>query len=284
MASILTYHKIGSQRELGITTVGRRRLASHLDFLVSTGRELTTAWGAVAEAVLTEGAPAEGADGVVESADGSAASSSVAAGPIAVTFDDGYESVYTDAFPELEARRTTATVFPVVAAIGSTNTWDVRLSLRRARHLSWAQVEELAGRGIEFGSHTLTHRDLTALGDVALREELRASKRMLEDHTGRPVETIAYPFGKCDERVEDAALEAGYAGGFTSSPPDLRHGWPGSLMAVGRMSVYCLDGRLSLAAKIGLGCGYDFEALRNRVIARLSRGTILVKRSGWGLP
>jgi hypothetical protein len=55
-------------------------------------------------------------------------------------------------------------------------------------------------------------------------------------------------------------------------------------MAVGRMSVYCLDGRLSLARKLGGGAGYRVEVLKNRVIARLSRGTILVKRSGWGLP
>jgi len=281
MACVLTYHKIGPQRELGITTVGRHRLASHLDYLAGTGRPLMTACAAAAaEAAVGEG---DGAQAARDSVNGRRAEWDPARGPVAVTFDDGYDSVYTDAFPELETRRIPATVFAVVGAIGGHNTWDVRLSLKRARHLSWTQVEELARLGIEFGSHGLTHRDLTALGEDALREELVVSKRTLEEHTGKRVEAIAYPFGKCDRRVIASALEAGYNFGFTSWPA-ARAGLsggaaPAAAMAIGRMSVYCLDGRRSLARKLG-GPGHRLEVLRNLAIARLSRGTILVKGHG----
>jgi peptidoglycan/xylan/chitin deacetylase (PgdA/CDA1 family) len=240
---VLTYHKIGRQFELGITTVSRRRFASHLDYLKKSAGKMAAASGVVAS-----GGPA-------------------------LTFDDGYESVYREAYPEMAERGMVGTVFPVVGAVGGLNRWDVRLSPRPFRHLSWSQLRELAEAGFEIGSHTLSHRALTSLDGGDLREELSASKKKIEDRTGSPVVSIAYPFGLCSEKVVEHAVAAGYRFGFLSMPA------PGDdPMRTGRMGVYYLDGDRSLGRKLGWVRGHRLECAKTRFIAGLSRGTTLVKR------
>jgi len=257
---ILTYHKIGSQLELGITTVSRRRFAAHLDLYTELGLEPILA------SDLTERIADIGPDRAL-------AGEVAVGGDLAITFDDGYESVWTEAFPEMAARKWTGTVFVVAGSVGGSNSWDVRLSPRRFKHLSWTQIGELSEAGFEIGSHTLSHRDLTRLDGDARRRELRDSKRAIEDRIGMPVTSVSYPFGRCSQKVVDDAIAAGYTCGFTSSPND-----GSDMMAMGRLSVYSIDGRASLERKLGLRPGYRLECIKNTVIAKLSLGTTLVKR------
>jgi peptidoglycan/xylan/chitin deacetylase (PgdA/CDA1 family) len=247
-ATILTYHKVGSHVELAITTVRRRRFAGHMDLLACMGVDPVTARVAARERT------------------GSKA--------LAVTFDDGYESVYTDAFPEMQTRGIPGTVFPVVGSVGGWNEWDVNFAPRQVRHLSWVQLRELAMAGFEVGSHTLTHRDLTRLDSRALRRELRDSKKMIEDRIGAPVTSLSYPFGRYSHVVLDEAVSAGYTCGFTSFPVG-----GNCTMAIGRWAVYTLDGAATLKRKMGLGPGRRLERLKSKMIAKLSLGTTLVKRS-----
>lgn len=244
---ILTYHKIGTQFEFGITTVRRRDFTSHLDLLQNLG---------LAVSVATRAASARGR-----------------AKRVAITFDDGYESAYTEAGSEMKSRGMCGTVFPVVGFIGGYNEWDVRLSPRLFRHLSWSQLRHLVDMGFEVGSHTLSHRDLTRLGTQDLRRELRVSREVLEDRLSVAVRAISYPFGRFSDRVMGEALEAGYSHGFTSFPRPA-----GNPMAIGRMSVYAIDGVGSIRRKLRFGPGYHIEYLKNRLIAGLSLGTTLVKK------
>jgi peptidoglycan/xylan/chitin deacetylase (PgdA/CDA1 family) len=244
---ILTYHKIGSQFELGITWVTRARFSNHLDLLFTAGKRFYNA-----------------SDLVFNGSNG---------GGVSLTFDDGYESVYTHVFPEMAERGITGTVFPVVGSIGCDNRWDVRLSLKRFRHLSWGHLAELARSGFEVGSHTVSHRDLTRMKTPALKRELKDSKHMLEDGLGSEVRAIAFPFGRHNARVIDEALDAGYTCGFASSPNGSR-----SVMRVGRMGVHAMDGDAALARMLGLRPGRCLEVLKNRVIADLALITTLIKR------
>ncbi len=85
-------------------------------------------------------------------------------------------------------------------------------------YLSWEEIREMAGGGIEFGSHTVTHPRLSALAPEACSSELVSSKRIIEERIGRPVRTLAYPFGgklEFNESVEKAAREAGYECAFS---------------------------------------------------------------------
>jgi len=84
--------------------------------------------------------------------------------------------------------------------------------------LGWDQVREMSNDGIEFGSHTVTHPILTMLDDVSLSRELEQSRKHIEQETGLPCTTLAYPVGRpfaFDDRVIQAAKSAGYTLGVS---------------------------------------------------------------------
>ena len=67
---------------------------------------------------------------------------------------------------------------------------------------------------IEIGAHTVTHSVLAALTPSSQREEIKESKRFLEELLGRKVASFAYPYGRrCDYSEQSVALvrEAGFA-------------------------------------------------------------------------
>ncbi len=90
-----------------------------------------------------------------------------------------------------------------------------------SRPLNWRQIREMAEQGIEFGSHTLSHPNLTRLADTDLARELTESRRILEQRIERKVEALGYPIGTAeayDERVMQAAAKSGYRLAVTYVP------------------------------------------------------------------
>ncbi len=128
----------------------------------------------------------------------------------AMTFDDGFLSVYEHAYPLLKERQITATVYIVVDSLGGINDWDRRAGDVEERMMSAKQARELADNGFEIGSHTLTHPRLAQLEDEQLTREITDSKHKLEDLIGKEVTSLSYPYGNFDNRVLQAAVAAGY--------------------------------------------------------------------------
>jgi peptidoglycan/xylan/chitin deacetylase (PgdA/CDA1 family) len=62
--------------------------------------------------------------------------------------------------------------------------------------LSSAQVRALSDQGIDIGGHTVAHTILTSLDDDTARSEILRGKQRLEEITGKPVTTFAYPNGR----------------------------------------------------------------------------------------
>jgi len=121
---------------------------------------------------------------------------------VCLTFDDGYQNVYSDAFPVLQEYGFTATVFLVARYCGQYNDWPGNLtSVKRAPLLSWNHFKEMTRFGIECGSHTLTHPDLTRISPRHADEEIIESKREIEDKTGQPVSLFAYPYGSYNSHI-----------------------------------------------------------------------------------
>jgi hypothetical protein len=77
-------------------------------------------------------------------------------------------------------------------------------------------AQEIVDLGMEVGSHTMTHPDLTAIEGEELRWELAESKERLEDLTGHEVTSFCYPFGYFNRTARDAVQAAGYALGRTT--------------------------------------------------------------------
>ena len=170
---------------------------------------------------------------------------------LAVTFDDGYRSVFTHARTILERLGLPGTVFVPTDLIGG----HARLSWPGIDHwiggpyedelvgMSWDELGSLHASGWEIGSHTRSHPRLSRVDDRELQRELQESRRACEERLGR-CRTLALPYGDGDARVLTAAADAGYAAvaGLpsrrTSSP-----GWP-------RVGVYPIDGIARFSVKI----------------------------------
>jgi peptidoglycan/xylan/chitin deacetylase (PgdA/CDA1 family) len=127
---------------------------------------------------------------------------------VVLTFDDGYADVHQHALPRLDARGFTATVFVTTGWLDDAG--DQAAGEPLDRMLSWAQVRELAGAGVEIGAHSHSHPQLDQVSVPVLRAELRHSKTLLEDGTGQRVHSLAYPFGYSSRRVRAEVAASGY--------------------------------------------------------------------------
>jgi peptidoglycan/xylan/chitin deacetylase (PgdA/CDA1 family) len=193
-------------------------------------------------------------------------------GMVAITFDDGYDSVFDHAFLVLRRLGLPFTVFLVAATLTdgtSPDTWVDGGPGHPLRTLSLEQVREMQRAGGRFGSHSLAHRDLTAMSEEESERDLRESREILEDLLQTPIRHLAYPGGLHSERVRRAARRAGFDHAFTTSR-DLKRA--GGNMAVPRIGVYPGNGTLTLRAKssswyIAVRRSRTFPLLR-RVIVR----------------
>jgi peptidoglycan/xylan/chitin deacetylase (PgdA/CDA1 family) len=77
-------------------------------------------------------------------------------------------------------------------------------------------VRKLIAAGWELDSHTLTHPNLTLLGNADLRHEVAGSRRKLQRLFGVPVRFFSYPSGAFDPRVIAAVRAAGYLGAVST--------------------------------------------------------------------
>jgi peptidoglycan/xylan/chitin deacetylase (PgdA/CDA1 family) len=154
---------------------------------------------------------------------------------VCITFDDGYEGNYSNAFPLLKEFGATATFFVVTSA------------LSKPKHMTWEQVIEMQKAGMEFGSHSVTHPDFVVSDDKALANELEASRLTLESKLGVKITDLAYPSGRYDKRVEEATLKAGYEAGWRKDGGPLVFGDPS--FALPRIRV---SGHLTLDNFMGL--------------------------------
>jgi peptidoglycan/xylan/chitin deacetylase (PgdA/CDA1 family) len=119
-----------------------------------------------------------------------------------LTFDDGYKNVYTHAFPVLQNYGFSGTVFLITDYCGKMNDWAGHSpAVARRPLVSWAEVREMSRHGVEFGSHTATHPDVSILAPARAEQEIRSSKKVIEDKLGVPVTTFAYPYGKYNAPV-----------------------------------------------------------------------------------
>lgn len=124
---------------------------------------------------------------------------------VILTFDDGYRDNAVSAFPLLQEYGFTATFF-----INSQPIND-----EYPAYMTWEQVEQLSGAGMDIESHSHTHPKLTALSEDELLREVRVSKTMIEKHTSRPVRFFSYPYGHYDQKVVDTLAAEGFWGAVT---------------------------------------------------------------------
>jgi peptidoglycan/xylan/chitin deacetylase (PgdA/CDA1 family) len=125
--------------------------------------------------------------------------------PVLLTFDDGYADFHTNAFPVMAARGVPSTLYMITGRADATKVGE-----DKADYLSWSQLRELHAAGVEIGSHSETHPQLDTVPLWQARQEIQASKAMLEDRLGHEVSSFAYPYGYYSPLVRSMVVEAGY--------------------------------------------------------------------------
>ncbi|MBT5876600.1 MAG: polysaccharide deacetylase family protein [Candidatus Latescibacteria bacterium] len=186
---VLVYHKVDPRFEFSIARISPNRFKSHLDWLLRQGYQTIT---------ISEAARLVRENQLVPDK------------TVAIVFDDGFDGIYKYAWPLLRERKMTATVFMVAGFAGKQDEWDVKIGWRRFRHLSWDQLRELSEAGIEIGSHSLNHPDLTRLENDALQYELRESRSILKEKVGCDIRAFSVPFGTSSPLVSDSVMDNGY--------------------------------------------------------------------------
>jgi peptidoglycan/xylan/chitin deacetylase (PgdA/CDA1 family) len=127
-AVVLVYHHV-SETTPTLTSITPAAFESHLDYLQENNFNL---WPlARILATLRKGEP-------------------LPHNTVAITFDDAYQSVYSEAFPRLRKRNCPFTLFVSSEAVD--RGYD--------NYLDWAQLRELANSGAELGNHSHSHAHL----------------------------------------------------------------------------------------------------------------------------
>ena len=155
--------------------------------------------------------------------------------PIVVSFDDGYLSHHTRALPMLRKHKWPGVLNLKVNAVRSKYTLPV-----------W-RVRELIAAGWEIDAHTITHPDLTAVGDAQLWTEVHGSRVALRRLFNVPVDFFCYPAGRYDARVTAAVRRAGYLGATTTNFGLAR---PRDIYTLSRVRINGSDGVGGFARKL----------------------------------
>lgn len=135
--------------------------------------------------------------------------------PVVITFDDGYRSNYTLAYPILQKYGMKATIFAIGASFGTDHYKDTDYAI--TPHFGAAEAAEMTASGlISIQSHTYdmhqwppyetgsaVRENILQLSSEseeayvqALTEDFTRSRALLEGATGQPVDVLAYPAGQ----------------------------------------------------------------------------------------
>lgn len=184
---------------------------------------------------------------------------------VILTFDDGYMDNYTEAFPILEKYGFVGTFFVVSDYVGTDHVfyWDERkLESSSSRDwyalLRWEHLEEMLRHGMEVGSHTCTHPELTKVSREACTEELLRSRRDLEARLGSEIVSFCYPRGDLDDRVIQCVRDTGYSCAVVS--PE-RRGIPLQKFTLRRIGIHQRNSRLVFRIKVSRMLRRSYERL-----------------------
>ncbi len=178
---ILTYHNINNE-DKNYTTVSVSNFEAQIKFLKESGYQSI------------------GIDDLLKS------NADRHSKEVVITFDDGWRDNFVHAFPILKKYGLKATIFLIANQIG------------KPKYLTKADIEKMHQNGFEFGSHTLSHPNLTTLSENQKYEELFGSRKKLEISLNMPIHFFCYPFGIYNEATVTAVKEAGYQAACSNRP------------------------------------------------------------------
>lgn len=169
-------------------------------------------------------------------------------GAYAITFDDGFRSIYNNVHPICEKRKVPYCIFITTGYISGTcsdifsrskllmdripflsryyakkivkytgwpNVRKKANNTNQKKYMKWGELEELVESDlVTIGSHSVSHINHAVAGRHRLEKEIAISKKILEDKLGITVKHYSYPFGSYTRRVMDTVKKKGYKYAF----------------------------------------------------------------------
>jgi len=177
---ILCYHSIG-QAAGGVNDVEPERFRRQIELALRFGFRFVPA----AQIASTGGTPME----------------------LAITFDDAWKSVLSEAAPILRD-------FGIPWLLFVVSSWSNHQSVWAKEHvLPWQDIERLMADGVQIGSHSATHPDFGLIERAQMIDELRGSREAIQRRLGFAPTSFAIPLGQSMNWVAAAgelAREVGY--------------------------------------------------------------------------
>ena len=123
---------------------------------------------------------------------------------LAITIDDAYLSVYTEAWPRLKEYNFPFTIFIATDPVDN--------NLRN--YMNWNQIRELQDSGVIIGSQTKSHPHMHRLSPIKVELEIALSNERFLEETGQYPQLFAYPYGEYSLDVVKAVEDAGFIAAF----------------------------------------------------------------------
>ena len=188
---VLLYHHV-DEGTPAITSIAPSQFNLHLDIIEAEGFTVLPLDELIKRSMDASSEPETGDEKIV-----------------AITFDDAYRSIYSNAFPNLQARGWPFTIFVATRLIEEGN----------PNYLTWANLKKMSMHGATIANHTDSHihmiRRLEAeTGDRwenRIRAELITAKGLLVEH-GLDSNLFAYPYGEYDAETLNLVRDLGMVG------------------------------------------------------------------------
>lgn len=178
---------------------------------------------------------------------------------VALTFDDGYDDMYRNAYPILRAA---GLPFTLYLTTHPTESGEPLLAGGGADPLTWRQVEDMAGSGLmTLGVHTHRHPDLRHLTGPEIMRDFETSNQLIEKRMNVVPRHFCYPYGFWSEQADRPIREL-YETGVLGSGPSL--GADTDPHLIPRVPVQLSDGMVWFRQKVRTGLRLE-DRIRRRV-------------------
>jgi peptidoglycan/xylan/chitin deacetylase (PgdA/CDA1 family) len=171
---------------------------------------------------------------------------------LALTFDDGTMDHHDLVLPFLLDHGLTATFFVTTSWVG------------RPGYLGPREVAALAGHGMSVQSHTHTHPYLDDLDADSIRDELRRSRDLIGEWTGKPPVHLSCPGGRTSAEARRVAREDGWLTICTSVHG--RNTGPVDPLAIERLAIQSWHTAAGAVRLLTGGRGEVLRRVRHRVL------------------
>lgn len=137
-----------------------------------------------------------------------------------ISFDDGDETTYKNAYPILKEKNIPFTVFVIAGQVGNKNFNNLEL-------MNWDELNEMKDSGLaSFGSHTYDMHYINSTKAEFLEPEnyeeffndIVKSKEVLKENLDINITSIAYPFGDASDQIAHLTSKAGFEYAFILAP------------------------------------------------------------------